>query len=94
MRRGTLGVRSIGRLSAVRLVPDDGIGSIGIRQPYSRRHVQVLGRAEVAQSGTARVWKARGEQRLGSSNVGAGGTGPKGNLPLGAALFRRIQDAG
>ncbi len=43
-----------------------------------------LGRAEVAQSGTARVWKARGGIRLGSSNGAIGLPVARESLPLGA----------
>lgn len=43
-----------------------------------------VGRAEVAQSGTARVWKARGGIRLGSSNAADGRTVVAETLPLGA----------
>ena len=39
------------------------------------------GRAEVAQSGTARVWKARGGIRLGSSKADGGSTARRGFSP-------------
>ena len=51
---------------------------------YSARPVRGPGGAEVAQSGTARVWKARGGIRLGSSNADVGRTDVVGILPLGA----------
>ncbi len=55
---------------------------------------QPVGRAEVAQSGTARVWKARGGIRLGSSKARDGRPVPAEILPLGAALRAGSGDRG